>query len=1218
MPILLLTKEMKGMKSRAAKANIVYRLAALALLCAMITAIYFPLNRTKASPNDKNSANGASQLYKRLVPNYDLNATRALANTRAATSQQVAALEQLKAAANAPKATVRWNDFGGSPDVVYDFASQPYAGTPEEVGRAFLQENAALFGIANVADLRLVSNRQALGGSLLRFQQTFGGIDVKNGGVGLVIKENRVIAASGPYFNGINVSTQPTVSAAQARQTVDSDLAKYQINFPANISKLFEAGLSLLSKQLAPVSNLEPRLGIYPTADGYRLVWKVAKFSVNPFGLFLTEVDANTGEIVSRRDFISFQQSPVHPLTADIYPKYPDITQELKDQSIISNCNGTPCGQERVKLRSFDLSNLTTGLNGTLTGQHVVVNNALASKQPFAQAALGTWHFREDNPSNFEARTNEQDQFAEPAEHQDEINAFFFVTYLLEYVDYLHVAGDRQTVGGAEGDFPNTYPGKTAPLTATVHFPNMYLALNVVLRNQVPDATDPNLVFKALGMDNAFAADATGIFELVTGVPAPDGVANPTAYGHGFLMNDLALEGTVPYHEGMHAITTPIAGLGSGIEASALNEGQADMWAFTITDNPSLGEYVIQAKGLRDRTRSRGQDPDSLLYVRTAKSTLKYSDIGTLFWPAEPEIVPLVLPAKPARYDFEEHYDGEIYMSTMWDVREMLNRVYPSDATYKRPQPSDGLPGKKIKKGTEVFERDFLGSMYVLGTMAPDTFVKSRDAMLIADQMLYPTDSSDLTSPGKHRALIEQVFAAHEMGVNAKEVDGGGKATISTQVSEFAGSQTAPAVPSNVQVSAASPRSINVSWNGVEGAVAYEVLKRKIGYENRRLPNGGREYADGDASTTGFRHVGFVGANQLSYTDAGPIHEIFAASGLNDLFESEYVVRAIGVNQTGQLGWSNPSGASRAVKATQDLTTQIDAAISNITFSNGVMSFDNKLTNTRGAFSTDKTAYGPVQFQVVSISNPMVTVRNADQNGNTFIYNQTLPLGATSNARRLEFNDPAAQLFTFDAKILAGAFTSATVGEGSQSSDGTSNPPQPVTYSVFHEEMSGNLVAGEPSSVITGDASPTYGDPNFKGVTWDQVEVVTKADAQLLDVTLTSTLARDMDLQLISESGQVLAQSTTETANEHFTVAVQPNTRYFIRVLGWANGPADYKIASDQLLPSGSPNENAGTRTVGGTTAYGGTSSGVTAALPKLVRFTVNPLTKQVTAKILK
>jgi len=96
-----------------------------------------------------------------------------------------------------------------------------------------------------------------------------------------------------------------------------------------------------------------------------------------------------------------------------------------------------------------------------------------------------------------------------------------------------------------------------------------------------------------------------------------------------------------------------------------------------------------------------------------------------------------------------------------------------------------------------------------------------------------------------------------------------------------------------------------------------------------------------------------------------------------------------------------------------------------------------------------------------------------------------------------------------------------------------------------------------------------------------------------------------------------LAQSTSETASERLTLPIQPNTRYFIRVLGWANGPADYKIVSDQLLPAGSPNENAGKTTMGGTTAFGSGMTRTTAALPKLIRFTVNPLTKKVTAQIL-
>jgi hypothetical protein len=365
--------------------------------------------------------------------------------------------------------------------------------------------------------------------------------------------------------------------------------------------------------------------------------------------------------------------------------------------------------------------------------------------------------------------------------------------------------------------------------------------------------------------------------------------------------------------------------------------------------------------------------------------------------------------------------------------------------------------------------------------------------------------------------------------------------------------------------------------------------------------------------------VAYVDGNQLTYTDKGAVHEVFAPEGLKDLFNSEYVVRSIGTSSSGQLGWSNLSGSAHAVKATQDLTTQMDSAISNITFSNGVMAFDNKLTNARGAFSFDQTAYGPIQFQVVSISNPTVTVKNADQNGNTFIYNQNLTLGQTSNAKRLEFNDPAAQLFTFDAKITANAFFSSTVGTGSQNSDGTSQPPPPVTYSIYREEKTGNLVVGEPSSFVTGDPSPTYGDPTFKGITWDDIEVITKSDAIYIDATLSSTLAKDLDFELLTEDGKVIASSSGETANEHFMVTVQPNTRYFFRVKGWANGPCDYKIVSDQLVPQGSPNENAGTRTIGGGGALGSGTSGATAttSLTKLVRFTINPLTKQVTAKIL-
>jgi hypothetical protein len=1183
------------------------------------------LQTPKVDASGAASTKDRTKLYTRPAPNFDLNTSRALKNLRQATSAQLDAAETLKASTNASNMTLRWNDFGGSPDVVMNFASPASSGTPEEAGRAFLTANAPLFGITNMADLRLVSNVQALGGHLLRFQQTFNGVDVRNGGIGLVMNANRqVIAASGPYFRDVNINTQPSISADDARRAAGADLAKFTVQLPQNALNLLKPAYEIFTKQTAIVEQLQPTLGIYPTVDGYKLVWKVAKVSTNPFGVYMISVDAHTGEIVARKDYV-LKQSQLAP-TGDIYPKYPCITQKLKDQSIIENGPDgvTPCGQERVTLRSFDPSNIVTGVNGTLTGTHALVNNILPSKLPFAQAAKGTWHFRVDDPTNFEARTNEQDQLAEPAEHQDDINAFFFATYLVEYVDYLHVAGDLKHSRIGTGDFPDDYPNKTIPLPATVHMSNAFIT------EEFPKSEDPQFVQKmqalithpdfskmVLGMDNAFAVPVTAIVQDLTGEKMPV-AANPTFYGHGYLFNDTALEGTVPYHEGMHAITTPIAGLEGDDEANALNEGQADMWAFTITNNPSLGDYVVNAQGLRKYFRDNGRDPDSIGYIRSARSTLKYSDFGT--YPG-------------FNYLPEEHYDGEIYMSAMWDIREMMNRLYPMDATYKRPAPKDGLITNAVANGTEIFERDFLGSMYILGTMAPDTFVKSRDAMLIADQMLYSTNPADADAPGQNYALIEQVFAAHELGVNARETVAN-YATISTGVSEFSASQPAPQAPQNVTIAPASPKSLRIAWQPVEGAVAYEVLKRRIGMENKRELNQDqfaseygrsrdfyapiREYDDGDQTTTGFTHVAYVDGNATSYEDSGRVSEIYLSFGIKDLFSHEYVVRAVGGGRNGQqLGVSPLSGATRPTLQSQTLTNQINSAISNVQFSNGVLAFDEKLTNARGALSdVDKTIYGPIEFRILNISDSSVTVKNADQTSPapTFLFKQNLALGATSAARRLEFNDPGARMFTFDAEIIGNAFANSTGGTGSQASDGTPVAAPPPVYSIFREELTGVITAGEPHV----GAPLTYGNPATKNITWVDVEVTTKNDAKIIDATLSSATAVDLDFELRTVDGTILDDSGNPDANEHVAARVKPNTKYILRVKGFTNGPSEFRIISDQYVPEGSPNANVpGTVTPGSEAGSGGGTSSPLSLVKMVLRFTVNPLTRTVTAKII-
>ena len=77
-----------------------------------------------------------------------------------------------------------------------------------------------------------------------------------------------------------------------------------------------------------------------------------------------------------------------------------------------------------------------------------------------------------------------------------------------------------------------------------------------------------------------------------------------------------------------------------------------------------------------------------------------------------------------------------------------------------------------------------------------------------------------------------------------------------------------------------------------------------------------------------------------------------------------------------------------------------------------------------------------------------------------------------------------------------------------------------------------------------------------------------------------------------------------------------------VRIIGFVNAASDYKVVVRQFLPVGSPNANAGMVTIfaDGSEAAGGSSGAgeVTGVLRRVVRFTVNPLTKQVTAQILR
>lgn len=1123
-------------------------------------------------------------MNRRQVPNVDMNLTAAV--TREATSLQQQALNNFKNNYG-NQVAIRWDNFAGSPDVMMGFHTQASSDTPENVAREFVTNNSALFGV-DAASLVLTDQKEGMGGYMLRFQQKADNLEVAGGGLGFLMnREKQIRMVMGSTFRDVNVSTEPALSATAAIARVQTELTQYARTFPSAYQSILNQGLDAIAAEIAPALR-QPRLNVFPTADGYRLSWDVITFSRNPFGVFLTQVDARTGEILRREDMVRYQQNPL-PYTADIYPSTPGIANY--DTGELKLINGVPEGLTRVQLRGYNSGMNATAVDGVMTGPHALVRNALATKQPFVQAAQGTFHFRQNN-APLEAQPNEADDLAEPSEHFDTVNMFFFINYLLEYVDDIHKRDDAIHNPIGTGDFPDNYINSDRPLVGLVHIPNIG-ATNSIYKDYINNGEALQVV---LGYDNAASLSLTQTVDTPAGPQKI--VVNPTIYGHGFLLNDPAKDGPVAYHEGMHSISTPIAGLEGTPEGAAINEGQADLWAYAITGDDSIGAHTIQGMRYRQLFRSRGIDPNAIAYIRSARSSLKYSQLGTLGNP-------------PA---FEEHKDGEIYAATMFDLLELMKTAEPQQQ-FKRPAFGDGQPTKSITRGQESWERIFLGSLYLLGLTAPDTFVKSRDALIMADRILYPTDPSDLDAPGQHEALIWQVWAAHELGVNAKAPQGG-VVTISTAVPQVALDQNRTGAPQGVKIEPASTKSVSVSWQPVNGAYAYEVFKRKIGNAGQRQYRGidGRPYFDGDRATTGWSHVAFVqGGSTTNYEDKGFIREIYApagikstddANGFNEMFDSEYAVRAISLNPNKQSGFSDLSGSASLSSSIQDVSSAIQSAISNVQFANGIFEFDQTLKNT-GIQGADSTAFAPVNFKVVRISNPTVTVANADNGGDgkntpgVFNYNQTLVANQTSTAKHLKFNDPQAQIFTFDALVTARVRGASIIGNGSQTYDGDGGGQQEHIITTQTETYNGTILLGllELRGVVNGV---------------DYVEVPFTAQPGAFGVTgrLTTATPADLDFELRDSNNNVLDSSGNFIDAEEVSGVIVPGRTYKYRVIGYGNGPTQFTIVSTQFFSDSITGGGSGGSSFGQQSQQGLTTI-------KLVRFTINPLTRAVSIQLL-
>jgi len=165
----------------------------------------------------------------------------------------------------------------------------------EILARSFLTENQDIFAIGE-SDLEVMSNANALGKWSVIFQQTYQDVKVWGGRVHMVFTESgRLFEMGSDAYPGIAISTNPNLT-----ENLALGVAKLDIGFDESSDVVEYTNLVIL-----PVEVGE-------TEMEYRLAYRFDLTVADPFGIWATWVDANTGEILWRENHIRFADFTGH------------------------------------------------------------------------------------------------------------------------------------------------------------------------------------------------------------------------------------------------------------------------------------------------------------------------------------------------------------------------------------------------------------------------------------------------------------------------------------------------------------------------------------------------------------------------------------------------------------------------------------------------------------------------------------------------------------------------------------------------------------------------------------------------------------------------------------------------------------------------------------------------------------------------------------------
>ena len=172
---------------------------------------------------------------------------------------------------------------------LFGAASKPYSGGPESAARAFLQDAHALFGLqADLSGLTTAKISQTPERQHVRFQQAYNGVPVQGAHITVHSDpQGHVTMVQNSCPGKTTPANQNRMNRETAQGIARNDLGAY------------------LGAQTA-LSDSEAENLIVPCKSGYCYIWKITTPVKNPPGLWVSHVDAESGEIVYRANEVLY------------------------------------------------------------------------------------------------------------------------------------------------------------------------------------------------------------------------------------------------------------------------------------------------------------------------------------------------------------------------------------------------------------------------------------------------------------------------------------------------------------------------------------------------------------------------------------------------------------------------------------------------------------------------------------------------------------------------------------------------------------------------------------------------------------------------------------------------------------------------------------------------------------------------------------------------